>query len=93
QFTAERFREGVRRLGLEPRATRKRKPEDNGMIESFQGHFKHDYLWVREPGTYVETRGWVRAGMDDYNEVRPHSSLSYLAPVEFAKKIAEEDHQ
>ncbi|MGI0128555.1 MAG: IS3 family transposase [Thermoplasmata archaeon] len=89
QFTAERFREGVRRLGLEPRATRKRRPEDNGMIESFQGHFKHDYLWIREPGTYVETRVWVRSGMADYNESRPHSSLNYLAPVEFAKKIAE----
>ena len=21
------------------------------MIESFQGHFKHDYLWIREPGS------------------------------------------
>jgi putative transposase len=90
QFVAERFREGVRQLGLVPRATRKRRPEDNGMIESFQGHFKHDHLWIREPGSYVETRVWVREGMADYNTSRPHSSLKYLSPAEYAKKKAME---
>ncbi len=90
QFTSERFREGVRALGLVPRATRKKRPEDNGMIESFQGHFKHDYLWIREPGTYIETRVWVREGMTDYNTSRPHSSLGYLAPAEYAKQRTKE---
>ena len=90
QFTAERFREGVRALGLAPRATRKKRPEDNGMIESFQGHFKHDYLWIREPGSFIETRVWVREGMAHYNTERPHSSLKYLAPAEFAKRMSQE---
>ncbi|MGA9840431.1 MAG: IS3 family transposase [Thermoplasmata archaeon] len=90
QFVAERFREGVRQLGLVPRATRKRRPEDNGMIESFQGHFKHDYLWIREPGSYIETSLGVREGMADYNTSRPHSSLNYLSPTEYAKRKATE---
>lgn len=90
QFTAERFREGARQLGLAPRSTRKRRPEDNGMIESFQGHFKHDYLWIREPGTFVETRVWVHEGMGDYNARRPHSSLGYLSPSVYAKRKATE---
>jgi putative transposase len=90
QFTAERFREGARALGLAPRSTRKKRPEDNGMIESFQGHFKHDYLWIREPGSFIETRVWVREGMTDYNTSRPHSSLNYLSPVEYAKRKATE---
>ncbi len=60
------------------------------MIESFQGHFKHDYLWIREPGSYVETQTWVREGMVDYNTNRPHSSLNYLSPVEYAKQKATE---
>ncbi|MGH9917427.1 MAG: IS3 family transposase [Thermoplasmata archaeon] len=86
QFVAEKFREGARQLGLVPRPTRKRRPEDNGMIESFQGHFKHDYLWIREPGSYIETQIWVREGMTDYNTSRPHSSLGYLSPVEYARR-------
>ena len=90
QCVAERFREGVRQLGLVPRVTRKRRPEDNGMIESFQGHFKHDYLWIRGPGSYVETQVWVREGIVDYNTNRPHSSLGYLAPMEYAKRKAKE---
>ena len=51
---------------------------------------KHDYLWIREPGSFIETRVWVREGMADYNTSRPHSSLNYLSPVEFAKRKATE---
>ena len=90
EFTAERFPEGARAVGLAPRSTRKKRPEDNGMIESFQGHFQHDYLGFREPGSCIETRVGVRAGMVDYHTSRPHSSLNYLSPVKFAKKKATE---
>ncbi len=45
------------------------------MIESFNGHFKHEYLWIREPVTYIETRQIVAEGMRYYNEERFHSSL------------------
>lgn len=44
QFTARSFREGSARLGVEHRVTRKRRPEDNGLEESFHGHLKQDYL-------------------------------------------------
>ncbi len=90
QFTTERYREGARALGLAQRFTRKKRPEDNRMFESFQGHFKQDYLWIREPGSLIVTRVWVREGMADYNTNRPHSSLNYLPPVECAKRKATE---
>ncbi len=51
---------------------------------------KHDYLWIREPGSFIETRVWVREGMVHYNTERPHSSLKYLAPAEFAKRMSRE---
>lgn len=86
QFVAHRFREGAQLLGLELEATRKRRPEDNGMIESYHGHLKADYFWIREPGTYLETRSWVDEAIADWNKARPHSSLGYLTPVEYAKK-------
>ncbi len=90
QFVAHAFQDGIRRLGISLRATRKRRPEDNGLIESWNGHFKHDYLWTREPDSFVATRELVAESVRDYNEARPHSSLNYLTPAEFGRKKMEE---
>jgi transposase InsO family protein len=90
QFIAKRFREGTRLLGLDLRWTRKRRPEDNGLQESFHGHLKMDCLWVQEPESFLETRQHLTKSIRHYNEERPHSSLGYLTPVEFARKVQEE---
>lgn len=87
QFIAKRFREGTRLLGLDLRWTRKKRPEDNGLQESFHGHLKQDYLWLREPESYLATRQRLAEAMEDYNTARPHSSLGYLTPREFAQKV------
>jgi putative transposase len=90
QFIAKRFREGTRLLGLDLRWTRKKRPEDNGLQESFHGHLKQDYLWLREPESFLVTRGRIAESIADYNTARPHSSLGYLTPREFAQKVLEE---
>ena len=51
------------------------------MIESYHGKLKADYFWIREPGTFLETRGWVDEAIRHWNEEHPHSSLGYLTPV------------
>lgn len=59
------------------------KPWQNGTDESFNGKLRDECLsmeWFRnrqEAAAVIET--WRR----HYNEVRPHSSLDYLAPIEF----------
>jgi putative transposase len=90
QFIAKRFREGTRGLGLDLRWTRKRRPEDNGLQESFDGHLKQDYLWVREPESFLETRVRLAEAIRHYNTERPHSSLGYLTPSEYAVKREQE---
>lgn len=90
QYRAEKFREGARCLGIRLENTRKRRPEDNGMQESFNGHFKADYMWVREPATFAETVRTVDEAVFDYNNRRPHSSLNYLTPVEYERRIISE---
>ena len=92
QFVAHRFQEGCRTIGISLMATRKRRPEDNGMMESWNGHFKQDYLWIREPMTFLETRQVVDEGVVDYNTQRPHSSLEYLTPSEYAERKKEEQN-
>ncbi len=90
QFVAHRFQDGCRTLGISLMATRKRRPEDNGMMESWNGHFKQDYPWVREPTSFLETRQIVDGGVVSYNTQRPHSSLDYLTPSEYAERKKEE---
>lgn len=61
------------------------RPWQNGTDESFNGKFRDECLsmeWFRsraEAAVMIET--WRR----HYNEVRPHSSLKYLTPLEFKK--------
>ena len=63
------------------------KPWQNGVAESFNGKFRDECLnleWFRsraEAKVIIET--WRR----HYNEVRPHSSLGYLTPNEFAARL------
>ena len=80
----------MKALGIQLEAIRKKRPEDNGMIESYHGHLKMDYLWTSEPISFTETRDQLAASLKHYNEERPHSSLEYLTPSEFARKKMEE---
>ena len=47
---------GTRLLSGDLRWTRRKRPEDNGLQESFHGHLKQDYLWLREPESYLAMR-------------------------------------
>jgi len=62
------------------------KPWQNGADESFNGKFRDECLsleWFRNRAeAKIVIENWRR----HYNEVRPHSSLSYQTPVEFKSK-------
>ena len=88
QSIAHVFRESMKVLELE--AIRKKWPQDNATIESYHSHLKVDYLWKERSRLQAETRGHLATSLRHYNEERPHFSLNYLAPREFAKKIREE---
>jgi putative transposase len=60
------------------------------MIASYHGHPKIDYLWIRESTSFIETRDHLAVSLRHYYEERPHSSLGYLTPSEYAKKVQED---
>lgn len=60
------------------------KPVQNAYIESFNGRFRDECLDLHWFTTIAEARRIIEAWRLDYNEQRPHSSLGYLTPVEFA---------
>jgi putative transposase len=63
-------------------------PWENPFIESFNGTFRADCLdrWVFADGT--EAQEVVERWRLEYNHRRPHSSLGYLTPAEFARQVA-----
>ena len=89
QYTSTVFRQGCSLLGIKLDSTRKRKPEDNGMIESLHGHFKNEYIFINEPMTFAETIRLIAEAVKHYNETRPHSSLGYLTPREYGNRFME----
>ena len=90
QYNSNCFQDNARKLGLRLETRRKRKPEDGGIIESFNGHFKIDYIYTHEPTTYADTRAAVTKHARHYNEERPHSSLDYLTPAAFYQSWTKE---
>jgi len=64
------------------------KPTDNSHIESFNGKFRDECLNQYWFVNLVEAQERIEAWRQDYNQERPHSSLGYQTPAEFAAQAA-----
>jgi putative transposase len=64
------------------------RPMENGYIESFHGRFREECLNEHWFLTLDDARETIEFWRIDYNRVRPHSSLGYMTPEEFAKGYA-----
>jgi len=63
------------------------KPVENGYIESFNGKFRDECLnnhWFLD---LADAKTKIEAWRQDYNEVRPHSSLGDLTPKEYSSTL------
>ena len=64
------------------------KPMQNAFVESFNGTFRDGCLnqhWFKD---LADARRVIEDWRRHYNEVRPHSSLGYLPPREYARRVA-----
>ena len=66
------------------------RPCENGLIESFNGRFRDECLNQHWFVTLEEAQRISDAWREDYNQVRPHSSLGDLTPSEYAEKLLQE---
>ena len=64
------------------------KPSQNAYIESFNGKLRDECLNENLFINLGHARDLIEAFRQDYNEVRPHSSLGGLKPAEYAARIA-----
>lgn len=70
---------GVQTLYIEPGA-----PWENGFAESFNGRFRDEFLQCELLADLREARVLSSMWKNDYNHRRPHSSLKYQTPAQFA---------
>ena len=62
------------------------KPWQNGVGESFNGKFRDECLSLEWFRSRAEAKIIIECWRQHYNAVRPHSSLGYLTPNEFAAR-------
>lgn len=63
------------------------KPVQNAYVESFNGRLRDECLNEHWFTTLDEARGLLEVWRQDYNTVRPHSSLGNLTPAEFVRSM------
>ena len=64
------------------------KPTQNARIESFNGRMREECLNLSWFQNLFDARRKIAAWRKEYNEERPHSSLGYKTPKEFAQAQA-----
>jgi len=72
---------GVDTMFIEPGS-----PWENAFVESFNSRFRDELLNREEFGSMLEARVLIEDYRREYNERRPHSSLGYQTPEEFAAR-------
>ena len=80
-FLAWTHTHGIRHILIEPG-----KPMQNGYIESFNGKFRDECLNEQWFESLSQARECIARWRQDYNEVRPHSSLGRIPPALFARQ-------
>lgn len=76
------FENNIRLQFIEPG-----KPAQNGFVESFNGTLRNECLNENWFNSLTEARQMIETWRLKYNEVRPHSSLGYLTPDEYANNL------
>jgi putative transposase len=67
------------------------KPMQNGLVESFNGSLRDECLNETLFTSLTEARTQITAWSEDYNQLRPHSSLSDLTPNEYDTKTVSQE--
>ncbi|MCA3735944.1 MAG: transposase family protein, partial [Phenylobacterium sp.] len=60
------------------------KPTDNAFVESFNGRLRDERLNTHWFLSLNDARAKIEAWRRDFDESRPHTSLGFMTPAEFA---------
>lgn len=88
EFVSRAIQRWLQQVDVEARYVAPGSPWQNGYAESFHSRLRDEFLSREEFESLSSARRLTSAWRDDYNHVRPHSSLGYLTPTEFAARCA-----
>ncbi|WP_419192682.1 IS3 family transposase [Kolteria novifilia] len=88
EFIAKAMRQWLHRMEVGTLYIAPGAPWENAYGESFHSRLRDEFLNVEEFASIGEAQGLTAQWKEDYNERRPHSSLGYQTPAEFARTCA-----
>lgn len=88
EFIARAIQRWLAQVEVETLYVEPGSPWENGFAESFHSRLRDEFLALEVFESLVAARKLTQAWKDDYNYHRPHSSLGYVTPVEFAARCA-----
>lgn len=80
QFIARDFKEFIRLSGMTHVRTSPFYPQSNGKLERFHQSYKVECVRPKTPLSLEDARRETEKYINEYNEVRLHSSIGYIAP-------------
>jgi transposase InsO family protein len=81
EFTAQRVRQWLARVGVKTLFIERGSPWENGYIESFNGKMRDELLDREIFYTLKEAQILIEDWRRKYNTIRPHSALNYRPPA------------
>jgi transposase InsO family protein len=84
EFIAQAIRKHAEQTGLEMLYVEPGAPWENGYAESFFARLRDELLNCEEFENLAEARWFAHRYREEHNQQRPHSSLNYQTPSQFA---------
>ena len=81
EFTAIAVRDWLARVGVQTLFIAPGSPWENGYVESFNGKLRDELLDREIFYTLPEAKALIERWRQEYNTIRPHSSLGYRPPA------------
>ncbi len=80
QFIAKDFKEYIRLMGMTHVRTSPYYPQSNGKLERWHKSLKTECIRPKSPVSLKDAQRLVEDYVSEYNEVRLHSAIGYIAP-------------
>lgn len=88
EFVAHAIRRWLHQVGTQTLYIEPGSPWENGYAESFHSRLRDEFFGLEMFDSLHEAKRLTAAWREDYNHVRPHSSLGYQTPAKFAAGCA-----
>ncbi|MEO7798090.1 MAG: integrase core domain-containing protein [Opitutaceae bacterium] len=87
EFIARLFQDWLKKAGIQTRCIEPGSPWQNGVNESFNGRFRDECLNRELLASVLEAQVIAGNFRDEYNTIRPHSTLGYKRPAEYRAEL------